>query len=196
MATKASAWLTANRAAAELVAFCVLVTFVAFFIGARARKRLGELEVSQMQVAHVASSIDQWQTRYQPVTPAERTDWLRFESAGARFATASGGRFFLAQNLTQLGESAGLTDVRVRFAADSASAPRPSAAAGSALAPSTADYQVRMTFAGSFAAAARFVSSLPSIASPLQLTATRQNGSGEFTLVLSIHEVKAANGSG
>ena len=196
MASKAGGWLTANRAAAELVAFCVLVTFVAFFIGVRARKKLGELEVSQMQVAHVATSIEQWQTRYQPVTPAERAEWSRFESSGAHFATANGGRFFLAQALTQLGEAAGLSEVRVRFAADAAPAPQPAPPASTPLAPNTADYQLRMTFSGSFAAAARFVSSLPSIASPLQLTASRQNGSGEFTLVLSIHESKAANGSG
>ncbi len=196
MATKAGNWFTANRASAELIGFCVLVTFVALFIAARARKQLGDLEINRMQIEHVANSIDQWQTRFRPVTPEERNDWARLESAGARFATGSGGRFFLAQDLTQLAEGAGLTDVRVRFAPDSTSPSPAAAASGSALTPSPADYQVRMTFSGSFVAAARFVSSLPSIASPLQLTAGRQNGSGVFSLVLSIHETKAANGTG
>lgn len=196
MATKAGNWFTANRASAELIGFCVLVTFVALFIAGRARKQLGDLEIGRMQVEHVANSIDQWQTRFRPVTPAERNDWARLEAAGARFATGSGGRFFLAQDLTQLAEGAGLKDVRVRFAPDSAPQAQAATASGSTLTPSAADYQVRMTFSGSFAAAARFVSSLPGIASPLQLTAGRQNGSGVFTLVLSVHEVKAANGTG
>ena len=98
----------------------------------------------------------------------------------------------LVDMLGRLAEACSLRSVRVNSVAPSDSTYVPDRKVGGRRI-NPADYALAVEFAGGFADAQKFVSSLPPSVSLSRMSATRREGSTQYQLILSVYQLEASS---
>ena len=196
MATGAQAtrWVRSNPNQLLAIGVAVLVVGLAAWTGLRARRTAGDLASKRVAWEATANQVATVRQQFRAPTSTESAALLAEASRMGALAVPADDKLALADVVGRLAEACGLRSVRVTSvrASDSTFVPTREVA-GSSIKPAT--YALAVEFAGSFASAQKFVSSLPPSVSLSRLTAARREGAVLYQLTLSVYELDANSGN-
>ncbi|MFI5230226.1 MAG: hypothetical protein ACHQWU_14220 [Gemmatimonadales bacterium] len=182
----------ANPAQIERTVVAAAALLVMLTLGVVAHRRLQPIEKQVAALRAASQTIVSFRESYRAPTRAEAARW----TAGADSLGLSvdrGSRLPLAQSVARIAETAGLRDVRVRFATlDSVFVPPRVVGGTSGIAP--AEYTVVVECHGRYGGLLEFVNGLPSSVAVVRLTAgTSRGADAHYHITLAVYE--AANAS-
>jgi hypothetical protein len=189
-----SQWIRGNPNQLITVAVSVLVIGLSGWIGLKARAAGDSLAKSRRAWEDVANQLATVRQQFRVPTSSESAAIISESSRMGALGIPNAEKLNVLDAVGRLAEACALGDVRVSAIAVSDS----SYAADRQVAGINikhADYAVAVEFAGSFANAVKFVSSLPPSVSLARMSAAKRNGASQYYLVLSVYELDAQPGS-
>jgi hypothetical protein len=172
----------------------LLIVGLSAWIGTRASAVAGDLRSKRSTWESTANQLASVQQQFRVPSTTESAALLAESSRMGALAVPAEEKLNLVDMIGRLAEASALTSVRVNAIAASDSAVVPDRQiAGAQIKP--AEYAIAVEFAGSFASARRFVSSLPPSVLLSRLTAVRRDGGVLYQLILSVYELDAKTGS-
>jgi hypothetical protein len=175
----------------ETCGLALLAVAVCLALGARARQRASATHNEVMRLQSVVSSIQQFEARFQPITPLERRRWSSQPDSGL-LGIAPDDRLSLTESIARLAENSGLETPRVSFgSADTTAAPHSRPGSNATL----GDYTITIDAAGGFAQLLTFVNALPVSVSVAHLDCSREASTTRFHVTLAVYENTHANQS-
>jgi hypothetical protein len=189
-----SRWVKASPNQVLAIAVGILVLALAGWTGVRARTVAKALTARRVAWEGTASQLATVRQQFRVPTSTESAALVAESSRMGTLGVPRGDKLTLIDWVGRLAEACALAGVRVSSVARSDSAwVGPREVAGAVITP--AGYALSVEFAGSFANAQKFVSSLPPSVSLSRLTAARRNGATVYQLILSVYELDAKPGN-
>jgi hypothetical protein len=176
------------------MAVAVLIAGLSVWIGIRSKAVERDLASKRSAWEATANQLATVQQQFRVPSATESAALIAESSRMGALAVPAEEKLNLVDMIGRLAEACALTSVRVNAVAASDSAVVPERqVAGAQIKP--AEYAVAVEFAGSFANAKKFVSSLPPSVLLSRLTAVRRDGGVLYQLILSVYELDAKTGS-
>jgi hypothetical protein len=194
-----TAWLRGNRRVIEhgVVAFAIAGAGV--WLGIKATNRRLELEPTVSRFSDAAARISSW-NQFVPASKEERDVWATLDSASETLGIRPAERMQLQHRILELGDDAGLTDLRVTVTnVDTGStvvSPRRKPMASGT--PEIALYTIEVSFTGRFADAVRFVTTLPDAVFPGRVSVFQDatTGASRYRVSLTVYHLEPRANAG
>jgi hypothetical protein len=191
--SKISRWADANQTILFANAVAVLVVGLSIWVGLRARAAASALVARRATWEVSAGELATVQQQFKAPNARESAALIAESSRMSALGVPAEERLNLVDMIGRLAEACALEAVRVNAVAASDSTVVPERQVfGNAVKP--ASYAIAVEFAGSFANAQKFVSSLPPSVAVSRLIAARQRSGAIYQLILSVYETDANSG--
>jgi hypothetical protein len=188
------AWVRSNPNQLLAVGLSVAVIAGSVWIGAKAKAAAAELSAKRAAWEQTSNQLATVQQQFRVPTATESAALLAESSRMGALGVPSEEKFNLVEAVGRLAEAAALRSIRVNAmeAPDSLFLPERSLP-GSRI--KSADYVLVVEFAGSFAGAVQFVSSLPPSVLVARMNAGQRGGMAAYSMILSVYELDVTSGN-
>lgn len=188
------AWVRSNPNQLLAVGLSVAVIAGSVWIGAKAKTAAAELSAKRAAWEQTSNQLATVQQQFRVPTATESAALLAESSRMGALGVPPEEKFNLVEAVGRLAEAAALRSIRVNAmeAPDSLFLPERSLP-GSRV--KSADYVLVVEFAGSFAGAVQFVSSLPPSVLVARMNAGQRGGMGAYSMILSVYELDVTSGN-
>jgi hypothetical protein len=187
-------WARTNPNQVIAMALATLVIGASAWVGIKARGVSSQLADKRLGWEQSANQLATVRQQFRAPTSTESAALIAESSQMGSLGVAPADKISLVDMVGRLAEACALTGVRVNSVAPSDSAFIPERdISGTRIAP--ADYALVVEFAGSFANAQKFVSSLPPSVSLYRLSAGRREVGASYRLILSVYQLDANPGN-
>lgn len=188
------AWVRSNPNQLLAVGLSVAVIAGSVWIGAKAKTAAAELSAKRAAWEQTSNQLATVQQQFRVPTATESAALLAESSRMGALGVPPEEKFNLVEAVGRLAEAAALRSIRVNAmeAPDSLFLPERSLP-GSRI--KSADYVLVVEFAGSFAGAVQFVSSLPPSVLVARMNAGQRGGMAAYSMILSVYELDVTSGN-